>query len=39
MLDRQWTFFPVMVKGHGKPQKAKDIPYWRAGLEGVKFEF
>ncbi len=32
-------FFPVMVKGHGKPKKAKDIPYWRAGLEGVKFEF
>lgn len=32
-------FFPIMTKGHDKPCEAKDIPYWRAGIEGVKFEF
>ena len=32
-------FFPKMVKGHGKPWEAKDIVWWRAGLEGSKFEY
>lgn len=32
-------FFPIMVKGQGKPWEAKDIVWWRAGLEGTKFEY
>ncbi len=32
-------YFPVMVKGCGKPKKAKDILFRHAGLEGTKFEF
>lgn len=32
-------FFPIMVKGHDKPWEAKDIPYQRIGIEGIKFEF
>lgn len=32
-------FFPIMAKGHNKPWEAKDIPYWRVGLEGTKFEY
>lgn len=32
-------FFPIMTKGHDKPWKAKDIPYWMVGIEGIKFEF
>lgn len=32
-------FFPVMIKGHDKPWEARDIPYKRIGLEGIKFEF
>lgn len=31
--------FPIMTKGHDKPWDAQDIPYWRAGLEGTKFEY
>lgn len=32
-------FFPIMIKDYDKPWKAKDIPYYRIGLEGTKFEF
>ena len=32
-------FFPIMTKGQDEPWKAKDIPYWRVGLEGTKFEY
>ena len=31
-------FFPTMTKGRNKPWEAKDIPYWRVGIEGIKFE-
>lgn len=32
-------FFPIMIKGRDRPWDAKDIPYWRVGLEGTKFEY
>ena len=32
-------FFPIMTKGHDDPGEARDIPYKRIGLEGIKFEF
>ena len=32
-------FFPIMTKGQDESWKAKDIPYWRVGLEGTKFEY
>ncbi len=32
-------FFPIMAKCHDKPWEAKDIPYSKIGLEGIKFEF
>lgn len=32
-------FFPIMVRGRDKPWEAKGIPYWRAGLAGIKYEF
>lgn len=32
-------FFPIMIKRHDKPWEAEDIPYWRVGLEGTKYEY
>ena len=32
-------FFPIMKKSYDKPWEAKDLPYQRIGLEGIKFEF